>query len=161
MVSTPCLLDFFLCCNFCIYLHSPVSECPLLAWFLSVLTCISICTLQLVSAPCLPSFFLSWLANLSVLSRKWVPFAHLVSFHVLTCPSICPLQLVSSPCLLGFLLFSDLSIYLYYLGSKWTLLAWFLSIFWLVYISAISRMWVSLAHIAFFHILTYLPICIL
>src|SRR6266851_1615254 len=45
-------LAFFCCFNLSLHLHSLVGECLLLAChFFSVLTCLSICALQNVSAP--------------------------------------------------------------------------------------------------------------
>jgi len=89
-VSASCSLGFLLCPDLSICLHSPGCECPLLTQ--------------------IPS--MSWLVCPSVLSRMWVPHAHLDSFCVLTCPSVCTLQFVSAPCSLRFLPCPDLSVHL-------------------------------------------------
>jgi len=120
-VSAPHLLRLFMCPELFVCLCSLACECPLLAQIVSMpwlvclsvlssmwvpltcsdcfcaLTCLSVCALQHVSAPCLLRFFpcpdlsvhlcspacecplltqilsMSWLVHLSVLSRQWVP----------------------------------------------------------------------------------------
>jgi len=58
-VSSLCLFSFFPCPDLPLPLLSPVGECPLVCWLVSfcVLTCPSLCCLQMVSASWLVSFF--------------------------------------------------------------------------------------------------------
>ena len=92
--------------------------------------------------------------NLSVhfmLSRKWVPLAHIDSFYVLTCPSVCALQEVSTPCLLRFLLCPNMSVCLH--SSLWVPLACSDS-FFCPNLSLNLSLWVPFTHLDSFYVLT-------
>ena len=98
-----------------------------------VLTCLSICALQFVSAPCLLGFFLC--PNLSV--------------HLCSSESEC--------LLLTWILYVFWLVCLCSSESKCPLLPWILSVFWLVLPSVLSREWVSLICFLSFWILMPSP----
>ena len=134
-MSAPCLLRFLLCSN--------LSVSALFSWWalacldsFHVLTYLSICTLQLVSASCLLEFlpclnlFLHFLGSehpllvqipsvsqpvyLSIYTLQEVSAPWLLVF--LSCSdlfSFCTFQFVSASCILGFILHPNLSIYLH------------------------------------------------
>jgi len=83
-----------------------------LGWLVSfcVLTCLSLCGLQFVSAPCLLGFFLC--PDLSL--PLWSPESE-------------------SPCLVGFILYPDMSLPLLSPEGECPLLGWFLSVSWLYF----------------------------
>jgi hypothetical protein len=123
IVNALYLLAFFYCPELILSVLLEC-ECPLLAFFCSfkltlyslqgvsvshslTFFCCPVLTSPLCSLVCKwPSLahflLLSWLVPSSVLSRKWVPLPHLLSFIVLICPSLCTLQELSAPFSLTF-----------------------------------------------------------
>jgi len=97
---------------------------------------------------------MSWQVSSDLVSRKWVPLPQLFSFHVLTSPSWYGLQLVSAPPLATFFLCPDKSFPMWSLVCECSLLSHFLSVSWQVSSDVVSRMWVPLAQLLFFHVLT-------
>ena len=133
-VSAPHSFAFILCLDFSLCLCSLGCECPLLAWVLSI----------------------SWLVFVSGLFRMCVPLTSLHSFCVLTCLYVWALQSVSAPCWFAFVLWPDLSLCLGSPVGECPSLAHINSLFWLVFVSALSRMWVPLAGLHSFYVLTCL-----
>ena len=175
-VSAPHLVAFFPCPDLSLPLLSPAGECPLLSCFLSmswlvsrkwvplawslsfhILTCPSLCHLQRVSTSHSVTFLPC--PDLSAISREWVPLVQLLSFCDLTCPSLCYIQKVSGPCSVAFFPCPDLSLPLLSLVCECLLLDYFLSMFWLISPSAVSRQWVPLAQLLSFCVLTCSSLC--
>ena len=126
------------------------------------LTCLSICVLQNVSAPCLVGFLLcSNLFCLSIHLCSPVSECSLLDWIFYMSWFIClPMLSRMWVTLLGFFLYSNLSICLCSSVGKHLLLAQILSIL-IVCPSALSRLWVPLTCLDFLHVLTCLTVCTL
>jgi hypothetical protein len=124
-----------------------------------VLTCLSICALQLVSAPYLLGFFLCPDLFIHLHSPgsecpllTWILSVFDLSIHLCSSVGKCPHLLRFFPC-------PDLFIHLHSSESECPLLAQILSV--LTCLSALFSGWVSLACSDSFHVLTHLSICTL
>ena len=75
-----------------LHLHSPGSENPLLTCLFTVLTYLSLCAIQEVSAFCMPTFFLSVTQPLMLLECESLSLTYILLYadlHLLLCSLDC------------------------------------------------------------------------